>query len=170
MHRLGMGVTMGVRMIRKCAAAAAAALIIFLAAGCGTNSGSTTVDVQQVAKDLAENVTYAEPLTEFDTEGAERALHVDAADVAQACAYIGSGATVDEVSVWEAVDDTAAANIEQTLADRIAQRITDYADYKPEEVPKLQDAILERSGRYVVCCVTGDAQTAQDEITKALNL
>lgn len=147
---------------------AAAAVIVVLAAGC--SSGTPSVDVQQLAKDLADNVTYAEPLTEFDTEGAERALRVDAADVEKAAAYVGSGATVDEVSVWEAVDDAGAKNIEQTLADRIEQRIADYADYKPEEVPKLQDAVLVRNGKYVVCCITDDAATAQDEITKALKL
>lgn len=147
----------------------AAAVLVVLAAGC-SQGGAVDVDVTSLASDLATKVTYGEELTPLDTEGAERAFRVDAADVAKAEAYVGSGATVDEVSVWEAVDDNAAQTIEQELTDRIAQRKADYADYMPEEVPKLDEAIVARSGKYVVTCVTADAAAAQDIIDKALHL
>lgn len=144
------------------------AVVLLAAAAAGCAGKSVDVDVKQLATQLATDVSYGEPLTELEPEAVERAFRVDPADVAAVDAYIGSGATVDEVSVWEATDDAAAEKIEKTLQERVDQRKTDYADYKPEEVPKLDKAILTRVGKYVVLCVTDDDATAQNVINSAL--
>lgn len=153
-------------MKRKVGRTAALFLLAALIAGCANSA--PTVDVNSLAKSLASDVAYGEPLTELDSDAVERAFHVDPEDVAAVDAYIGSGATVDEVSVWEGKDDAAAQKIEETLQQRVDQRKEDYADYKPEEVPKLDNAVLVRSGKYVVLCVTDDAAAAQKIADEAL--
>lgn len=134
----------------------------------GCSSGAKDVSVDEVADSLAQNVTYAEQLNELEPEAVERAFRVDPADISAVDAYLGSGATVDEVSVWEGTDDSAAERIEQTLKDRLESRKADYSDYMPDEVPKLENAILVRQGKYVVLCVTADAENAQKLIDEAL--
>lgn len=146
-----------------CALLAVAAL-----AGCSGGGGAKDVSVDELADNLSQNVTYAEPLNALEPEAVERAFRIDSADTSAVKAYLGSGATVDEVSVWEGTDDKAAERIEQALKDRVETRTADYSDYMPDEVPKLENAILVRQGKYVVLCVTEDAQNAQKLIDEGL--
>lgn len=152
--------------IGRVAALAAVALTAMLAlAGCG---GAKEVDPAALASQVASEVAFDEQLTQLDANAVERVFRVDPSLVETAVMYVGSGATVDEVSVWEAKDDAAAQQIEATLQSRVDSEKEDYASYKPEEVPKLDNAVLERSGKYVALCVTSDADNARSIIQEAM--
>ena len=47
--------------------------------------------------------------------------------------------------------------------------IAGYSDYKPEEVPKLESAVLEQDGVYVVFCVTADNTAAKSAVRSLLH-
>lgn len=142
---------------------AALVAVVLLCAACSGTSNAQ-IDVNKLAASLLDGVTFGETLTRLDTDAVERVYRIDPSLVTAASMYIGSGATVDEVSVFEGVDESAAEQIEATLQQRLATEEEDYADYKPEEVPKLQNATLERSGKYVALCVTTDSDTAKSII------
>lgn len=153
-------------MIRRASVALLAVVMVLVLAACSTSG--TSVDVNGLASQLVGQVTFDEELTELDDGAVERVYRLEPALVQAADMYIGSGATVDEVSVWEAKDEQSAQQIEAALQERLDTAAADYADYKPEEVPKLEKAVLERSGKYVVLCVTADADTARGIIEEAL--
>lgn len=143
--------------------------VCLLFTACGSPASSEAPDAESLAARLMADVSFDEELNALDSSAAERVYRLDPELIAANAVYIGTGASVDEVCVIEASSSEAAKEIETALQARIEQRKADYADYKPEEVPKLDDAILERNGSLVVLCVTSDTDTARSILDDTLN-
>ncbi len=124
-----------------------------------------TGTVDNAASEIVSAVTFSEELTEIEDETAKKLFGITdkATDV---CAYIGSGATAEEVSVWKLENADDAKAVIDTLSKRIESLANDYADYDAEEVPKLEKAVVKSYGSFVVCCVcaNGDAEKTIDNI------
>ena len=64
----------------------------------------------------------------------------------------------------------AAEALKASLEQRNEVRISQYADYDPEEVPKLENALIISGGQYVVLLVaqdqSGAAKIAADALAK----
>lgn len=123
--------------------------------------------VNDLAEKLNQDVEHGETLTKLDGAGLERVYRIGSEDVAAAAGYTGSGATVDQISVWKAADDAAADRIWDTLRDFLDTQIESYSSYMPDEVPKLENAVLERSGEYIALCISEDSAAAREIITES---
>lgn len=154
------------RQIKQCTAALAAALCV-TAAGCGNQQAN--IDPANAVQQLKESVTFTDQMTDMDNAGACRFYDVNADLVQDGAAYVGSGATAESMAVFEATDADAAENIADALQTFTDSWIKGYSDYKPEEVPKLESAVLEQNGVYVVFCVTADNAAAKTAVQDLLN-
>lgn len=152
---------------RKLTAAALAAALFVTVVGCGRRQAEI-VPADAVAQ-LKDNLTFTDQMTDMDSAGACRFYDIDAALVQDSAAYVGSGASAESLAVFEATDKDAAGGIADALQAFTDSWVTGYADYKPEEVPKLTSAVLERDGVYVVYCVTADNDTAKTAVRELLN-
>lgn len=123
--------------------------------------------VADLAAKLNADVEHGETLSELDGGGLERVYRIDAGDVADAAGYTGSGATVDQISVWKGVDTAAADRIWDALRSFLDTQIENYSSYMPDEVPKLEDAVLVRSGDYIALCVSEDPETARQIVMES---
>ena len=94
-------------------------------------------------------------------EGIARELF-GAPEDAQCVAWAGAGATAEELAVFELPDEAAAGTLVSSLRSRNDERIDDYADYLPDEVPKLQNTLLLSNGRYVLLCTAPDTAGARE--------
>lgn len=135
--------------------------------GVSSVSDAADVNVASLAEELNSQVEFGEDLTKLDDAGLERVYRIESSDFTEAAGYTGSGATVDQISVWEAPDAAAAQKIEDALKDFLETQIESYSTYMPDEVPKLEDAVLKRSGVYVALCVSEDAAKASEIISAA---
>ena len=66
--------------------------------------------------------------------------------------------------ILDAGDDQEAQTLMEGLEQHVADQTASYASYLPGEVYKLENAILERYGNYVILCVAADAAAAQSVI------
>ena len=153
------------QMVKRVATAGAAALCV-AAAGCSTQ---LTLEPADALAQLKEEITFADQMTDMDSEGACRFYDVDTGLVNDSSAYVGSGATAESMAVFEAVDADAAGSIADALQTFTDGWIDGYSDYKPEEVPKLESAVLEQNGVYVVFCVSADNTAAKTAVQDLLN-
>lgn len=153
------------QMVKRVATAGAAALCV-AAAGCSTQ---LTLEPADALAQLKEEITFADQMTDMDSEGACRFYDVDTGLVNDSSAYVGSGATAESMAVFEAVDADAADSIANALQTFTDGWIDGYSDYKPEEVPKLESAVLEQKGVYVVFCVSADNTAAKTAVQDLLN-
>ena len=153
------------QMVKRIAAAGAAALCV-VAAGC---SKQLTLEPADALAQLKDEITFTDQMTDMDSESTCRFYDVDTGLVNDSSAYVGSGATAESMAVFEAVDADAASSIADALQTFTDGWIAGYSDYKPEEVPKLESAVLEQNGVYVVFCVSADNTTAKTAVQDLLN-
>ncbi len=144
-------------------------------AGSGDSAGGNpaqpfTLDVAALGERLHTELEYRDQLEELEPEIVYTMLGIDAADVASQKNYVSSGATAEEIIIFQAVDTEAAVRLKDALAARCQDQQDVYASYAPEEVGYLQQAVLMDKETYVVFCVPVDGQAAEKLIKEALEL
>ena len=128
-----------------------------------------TLEPADALAQLKDEITFTDQMTDMDSESTCRFYDVDTGLVNDSSAYVGSGATAESMAVFEAVDADAADSIADALQTFTDGWIDGYSDYKPEEVPKLESAVLEQKGVYVVFCVSADNTAAKTAVQDLLN-
>lgn len=145
-----------------------AALAVSLLTGCGGGQDAGAPAPAEALDTLSSQLQFTDEMTEKDLAGACTFYGVDETLVTDAAALVGSGATAESLSVWQTADQAAAQDVADALETFRADWAEGYADYKPEEVPKLDSAVLAQQGTTVVFCVTADNEGAWDAVQALL--
>lgn len=124
--------------------------LLFGLAGCGATGGS--LDIQALAEDLLKNGEFSDELWKIDDSMVQKLYNVS--DYTQALVYVGSGATAEELALFAFPSEDAAAQGLQKAQARLESQIADYRTYLPQEVPKLQNAVVKQWGNFVIVCVS----------------
>ncbi|MBE6708679.1 MAG: DUF4358 domain-containing protein [Ruminococcaceae bacterium] len=124
------------------------------------------IDIEAVANELSSGVKFDDTLAKLDAE-AVKYLYGTGDDIS-AVVYVGSGATAEEIAVFEAPDDKGGEEMLEIAEKHIADQIESYRNYVPSEVARLEKAVIAREGKYVLICVTNDTSAAREIINKAV--
>ena len=139
--------------MKKILAALLAAMMLLTLAACGGNSGTKTVDVQKLADDLKENVPYSAEM--IDDAEEELNYKMDPPEGTTMAGYIADGNAYDMIVVGQCASEEDAKTLyanEQTYESALK---TEAGRYSPEEVARLDGALLRQTGTLVVLCVSG---------------
>ena len=117
-----------------------------------------------LGNDLATKITYADTLTQMDIDTASMFLNLSDLNVAKAAIYEGSGGTAEEIVVLECADETDAKKAEEVLKTRVSEQIENFTDYVPEELTKLNAAVIIVNGKYAVLSVSDTPEEAKKVI------
>ena len=157
------------QILKMCAILGIAGML----AGCGTTVGGNgdskealKINVTDMANELKNGLTFEDSLSELDTNVALTYYGIDADKVKKSVVVVSTGATAEEIAVFEAADQSSADAVKSACEDRKAKQTTSYADYKPSETSRLDKAIIKEDGNYVVYCVTDDTDKANEIIDK----
>lgn len=151
--------------IKKAAAALLAAALVFALAACGQGK-EPELNIDEFGQELYAAGTFGEELYALDESVAQGFYGVDAQT--RCWVRAGSGATAEELAVFETEDAESAAALVGKLQARNTDRIESYSSYIPGEVPKLENAVIISGGRYVVLCVATDASAVKELAEKTL--
>lgn len=149
-------------MYQRCLAGAA--LFTVLLTGCGKKETKELPDANEVVATLQGQVTFTDEIITKDMDETNIFYNIDSMLVKDSAALVGSGATAEMLSVWKAQDEVDAEAIVKALEEFNAGWKEGYADYKPEEVPKLETAVLRQEGNCVIYAVTADNEAAADAV------
>ena len=142
--------------------AALAALLILTLAACGADSAKT-VDVQALADALKSGVAFEDTLSAVSAD--ELAFSLSGMpENYTAAAYRASGTTSEEIIAVQCGNKDDAAMVKAALETHLAEVKDQASKYQPEEVARLDGAILTVSGSCVALCVTADTDTANSII------
>ena len=138
------------------------AAMMILMAGCAKEA--KTVDVTALGETLLNDITYTDEMAQIDLETAEMIYYFGDATITTACIYEGSGATAEEIAIFECADATSADTVEGAVKERVEEQKESFESYVPEELVKLDAAVIVRNDNYVVLSVSGDAEQARQII------
>lgn len=153
------------KLNRAAALALALALCLALAA-CGGSGDSAEVDIDALAEEMVNAAEFGEPMNKLDSSVATGLY--GCAEGTTVAAYAGTGATAEEVAVFDCGSAEAAEAQAEFLTQRNEVRTGQYESYAPAEVPKLQNAYIHQSGQYVAFCVASNPDGAKTAAVNAI--
>ena len=135
------------------------ALILCLLCACGGAAAPYSPDL--VDKFLEHDV-FSEPLEPLDAEIACLIYQLDPEQVqlTDLRALRSAGATCEEIAVLIFETEADASTARSALEGYLAARLEDCRDYMPDQVPKLEHAILSQHTNTILLAVTADWITA----------
>ncbi len=153
--------------MKKVAVAIVTLILLCLMGGCG-GSPAKEVDINKVAEDLKTQITYKDDLAKLTDEMFDSVYKIDRSLIKQAVAFTSSGATAEEIVAIELNKSDDVKTAETALKERIKYQKDGYSDYGPEEVPKLDNAVIKSSGNYIFMSVSDDHAKAAEILNSYL--
>ena len=144
---------------------AALTLCLTLAAcGGGGDTAQKAFDPAATAQALLDSGAFEDTLDTVTADVAATLYGVDAADITDCAVYTSLSAGAEEIAVLVMADADAAAAALEGLEARVADQKAALESYQPDQVAKLDSAIIEQRGSSVLLAVAADAEAAQAAI------
>lgn len=122
-----------------------------------------SVDLGVIADELLKNAGFADELNQADADTVEKLYGISGAK--EAVVYISSGATAEEIALFSFETEKEAEQAEELAKARISEQKESFGSYVPEEVKKLDNAVIRRSGSRLAVCVA-DGGAAEEILSK----
>ena len=144
--------------MKKMLAALLAAMMMLTLAACGGGSDTKTVDVQKLADDLKSNVPYSADMIATAVEDLNYKL--DPPEGATLAGYQADGTAYDMIVVGQCASEADAKTLYANVQTYMNDLKTEAGRYQPEEVARIEGALLRQSGTLVVLCISDDTAAA----------
>ncbi|MDO4344937.1 MAG: DUF4358 domain-containing protein [Eubacteriales bacterium] len=144
----------------------AGALALSLTACGGKSDKDVTVDIAKLSSDLQSTITSG-GLGEVSSDILASTYFLDMDQIEESTAALNSGASACEVVIVKCKDDSYVSEAEDLFETRVKNQSDLFADYNADEVSKLDEALIESAGNYVVLCVTDDTKAAESILKEA---
>ena len=129
-------------------------MALLMIMGCGKKE---EIVIDDLSSAISANVVFSEQLTQIDTKNIERRYSLNAKDYNEIKSFVGTVSVCDEYVIVK-------TDAPQTMADKFNEYIKDkrdiYEAYRPNEVHKLDSAVIETYNNAVVMIVTADSENA----------
>lgn len=121
---------------------------------------------QVTTQTLLESGAFSEELEELDPEIAVMLFWLpgDAAQYEGSKVYCSTGATAETAAVISVRDEAQVSAVEEALKAWVDSQIEAEQDYRPVEVPKLENALIEARANSVLLVVAADREKAEKAI------
>lgn len=143
--------------------------VLFLLTACACSAKKAAqIDVNSLAEKLKSSIKFDDQLTKLDDKAALKLYSLDSSVTVKQSVYVGTGATAEEISVWQAKDADSAKKVKNAVQGRVDAQKAGFQDYVPAEMTKLKNPVLVTEGNYVILCLSNDNSKAQQIINDAL--
>ena len=153
------------RRMKKLFAVVLAVLTMSMAfAGC--SSEETYISFDEVYNQLTSSIDFSASKMQKQTEAAlNNYYYIDPATLEDYAIYMADYATgnADEIAMFQVKESDQMTTVKSLINDRISDLKVRYEDYKPEEMPKIESAIIEERGQlYLPCHLPGQRKGFQE--------
>ncbi len=140
------------------------ALGLLLSACGGGGSAAKSYDPKTTAQALLDSGAFSDALDTLDADVAADMYGIDGETVTDCVVYASLSMGAEEIAVFTLTDEAAAQAAKTALEKRVDDQITALKSYMPDEVGKLEHAIVEQSGNTALLVVAADADKAQSTL------
>lgn len=127
-----------------------------------STSSQAALSVSEKTKKLMDEVKFPS-MVEVNKDKLELYFDISDGDVTEYSAYIcGSAAMPDEIGIFVTKDADTAAKLKASVEKRIESQRKTYADYKPDEMYKLDDSFVSVNGNTVSYAICADNAKAKE--------
>lgn len=125
-----------------------------------------TIDINELSKDIIENIEFEDELNKVDNETASKLYDIN--DFTSQSVYMSSGATSEEIAIFEFEDKEACKVALEKANKRIEEQKQNFKDYMPKEMKKLENAMIKNKNQYLIVCITNHPEEVGKILSKYL--
>ncbi len=145
---------------------AVTALLAFCSCGSSKNTQLSDLSSDYISDYLKTNVVFKDNLQKIDDNDLLKNLYsqIDLNYISEYSVYVSaSGATAEEIAVFKLKDNIYSDDINKIVADRVQKQVSNFENYVPEEVYKLNNSIVDYNNDrnmfvYVSCDTPDDVE------------
>lgn len=128
--------------------------VIVIIATLATLTGCTnkTVEIKGMSEYLLEKIEFIDTLIKVDENSAKDLYNIT--NFVSQEVYVSSGATAEEVAIFTFSNDEDTNDGLEKAKQRIEFLKNSFENYIPEEIIKLENAFIEKTGHNVVVCIS----------------
>ena len=146
---------------------------LLLLAGCGGTppaQSAQPVDPTVLAdKLLTWDGLFSDQLEAVDGEVGLGLYGLEEDDLSQSLFYLSGGATAEELAVLTAAEDDGAEAVAQACRTRVERQLEAVRQYQPDEVQKLENAVIRTQANQVILVVGADSKLAEQALDELLS-
>ena len=144
----------------------AAALVALILSACGSKTESLAVWTEEHGQEILASGAFSEELEEVDGDTAWALYRLEQAGLEResltgALCRRSAGATCEELAVLTFDSEESAGTAAQAMQDYLDGQIESNRDYRPAEIPKLENALLECRENTLLLVVASDGEAAR---------
>ncbi|MCI9275463.1 MAG: DUF4358 domain-containing protein [Clostridia bacterium] len=125
-----------------------------------------TIDINELSKDIIENIEFEDELNKTDNETASKLYDIN--NFTSQSVYMSSGATSEEIAIFEFEDKEACKVALEKANKRIEEQKQNFKDYMPKEMKKLENAMIKNKNQYLIVCITNHPEEVGRILSKYL--
>ena len=149
-----------------------AALVLSVSACGGAASSASdekTMDIAAVAQQAVEATTYDDELTALSEKTAPNYYDLSFDGLEEYVIYVSAtSATVSELAIFHCKDAAALDSAKAAVEKRLEKQRENYENYRPDELLRLDNALVKTSGNYLLLSVADDNTQAEEIFDNAL--
>lgn len=127
-----------------------------------SSAPAADVDTAKLADDMYKAMTFDEEMLEVQKEVLPNIYEYDAECVGSFKVYVcATGGSADEIAVFQATSDENVEYLEQMVGYRLDTLKSNFEDYRPDEMVKIENAKVLKSGRIVALVMAADTAPAE---------
>ncbi|MCH5209769.1 MAG: DUF4358 domain-containing protein [Oscillospiraceae bacterium] len=128
-------------------------------------TGGGNINLNSFAEEMLAGVPFRETLTPVKENVVARVLNLAEGDAVNGIYYTSGGATSEEFAAFEAETPEKAQELGEKLRQHIEKRKSDFENYRPEEMPNLNDPVVVVDGCLAAMCISDDNGAAETVIS-----
>ncbi len=132
-------------------------------------NSEVVMSAQDIADSILANAQFKDKLSAVDkTMALTRLYELEEEQIEDAAFYTNSQATAEEIAVIKVASDDYLSKVTEAYEARIEDQKSACESYLPDEMPKLDSAIIYTQGKYAVLCISDDNSTAKDVVAASI--
>lgn len=138
--------------------------------GCGGDEKYISFD--ELYSSLSSSIDFSASKMQKQGEAAlNNYYYIDPNTLESYAIYMSDYATgnADEIAMFQVKEEDQVAAVKALINDRITDLKVRYEDYKPEEMDKINKAVIEEKGRYIFVVISPDAEKAKTIVKDAIS-
>lgn len=130
---------------------------------------SENVDIKAFAENVVASIEYDDELIVLSENVLDKYYDLPANGIEEYIIYVsGSAATTNELAVFKCSDSSALKDVKAAVESRLSEQNELYASYRPDEVYRLENALIKTEGNYLLLCVSNDNETVEKLFDEAV--
>lgn len=146
------------------------ALLTLLLCSCSRQTQTANVPVSDISAKLLSDLAWVDNMRQLEDSVIEKFYNFDTSKIDSLEVYISdSGSTAEEIAIVKLSDSSGKNGVYEAMEKRIEKQKKQFENYMPEEMYKLENALITEQGDYILLVIADEFEKADELFVDCFN-